>query len=129
MNAIAPRDPAALPPEGAMRPLATLLGTRTGAAGALPLPVAHALSVEHVRAFTAVADRLPDTPLVAAWALLLARWSGQSTAAWAELSGTPVEQVRAAFHYVRQDRTVAPVDLLDAAGLHALVASIPTAAV
>ena len=49
--------------------------------------------------------------------------------AWAELSGTPVEQVRAAFHYVRQDRTVAPVDLLDAAGLHSLVASIPTAAV
>jgi DNA helicase-2/ATP-dependent DNA helicase PcrA len=49
--------------------------------------------------------------------------------AWAELSGTPVEQVRAAFHSVRQDRTVAPVDLLDAAGLHALVASIPTAAV
>jgi len=46
--------------------------------------------------------------------------------AWAELSGTPVTQVRAAFHYVRQDRTVAPVDLLDAAGLHALVESIPT---
>jgi len=46
--------------------------------------------------------------------------------AWAELSGTPVAQVRAAFHYVRQDRTVAPVDLLDAAGLHALVESIPT---
>jgi DNA helicase-2/ATP-dependent DNA helicase PcrA len=46
--------------------------------------------------------------------------------AWAELSGTSVEQVRAAFHYVRQDRTVAPVDLLDAAGLHALVESIPT---
>jgi len=46
--------------------------------------------------------------------------------AWAELSGTPVPQVRAAFHYVRQDRTVAPVDLLDAAGLHALVESIPT---
>ena len=46
--------------------------------------------------------------------------------AWAELSGTPVAQVRAAFHYVRPDRTVAPVDLLDAAGLHALVESIPT---
>ena len=45
--------------------------------------------------------------------------------AWAELSGTPVEQVRAAFHYVRQDRTVAPVDLLDAAGLHALVGVDP----
>jgi DNA helicase-2/ATP-dependent DNA helicase PcrA len=46
--------------------------------------------------------------------------------AWAELSATPVGLVRAAFHYVRQDRTVAPVDLLDAAGLHALVESIPT---
>ena len=46
--------------------------------------------------------------------------------AWAELSGTSVAQVRAAFHYVRPDRTVAPVDLLDAAGLHALVESIPT---
>jgi len=87
MNAVPPRDAAALPPEGAARPLATLLGTRTGAADAAPLLVAHALSVEHVRAFAAVAGRLPDTPLVAAWALLLARWSGQSTAAWAELSG------------------------------------------
>jgi DNA helicase-2/ATP-dependent DNA helicase PcrA len=46
--------------------------------------------------------------------------------AWAELSGAPVAQVRAAFHYVRPDRTVAPVDLLDAPGLHALVESIPT---
>ncbi len=49
--------------------------------------------------------------------------------AWAELSGTPVGLVRAAFHYVRQDRTVAPVDLLDAAGLHALVETVPTAPV
>jgi DNA helicase II / ATP-dependent DNA helicase PcrA len=47
--------------------------------------------------------------------------------AWAELSATPVGLVRAAFHYVRQDRTVAPVDLLDATGLHALVETIPTA--
>jgi DNA helicase-2/ATP-dependent DNA helicase PcrA len=46
--------------------------------------------------------------------------------AWAELSGAPVAQVRAAFLYVRPDRTVAPVDLLDAPGLHALVESIPT---
>ncbi|HEV7657648.1 MAG TPA: ATP-dependent DNA helicase [Mycobacteriales bacterium] len=46
--------------------------------------------------------------------------------AWAELSGTPVELVRAAFHHVRADRTVAPIDLLGAAGLHALVESIPT---
>ena len=47
--------------------------------------------------------------------------------AWAELSGTDVRQVRAAFHYVRADRTVAPVDLLDDAGLDALVEQIPTA--
>jgi DNA helicase-2/ATP-dependent DNA helicase PcrA len=47
--------------------------------------------------------------------------------AWAELSSTPVRLVRAAFHYVRTDSTAAPVDLLDAARLHALVESIPTA--
>jgi ATP-dependent DNA helicase UvrD/PcrA len=47
--------------------------------------------------------------------------------AWAELSGLPVEAVRAAFHYVRLDRTVAPVDLLDADRLRALVETIPVA--
>jgi DNA helicase-2/ATP-dependent DNA helicase PcrA len=31
--------------------------------------------------------------------------------AWAELTGVPVEQVRAAFHYVRSGRTVEPADL------------------
>jgi DNA helicase-2/ATP-dependent DNA helicase PcrA len=45
--------------------------------------------------------------------------------AWAALSGTPVERVRAALHYVRADRTVTPSDLLDAGGLRALVASVP----
>ena len=45
--------------------------------------------------------------------------------AWSALSGTPVERVRAALHYVRDDRTVTPADLLDAAGLRALVASVP----
>jgi DNA helicase II / ATP-dependent DNA helicase PcrA len=45
--------------------------------------------------------------------------------AWAALSGTPVDRVRAALHYVRADRTVTPSDLLDAAGLRALVASVP----
>ncbi|WP_433782980.1 ATP-dependent helicase [Actinomycetospora sp. CA-101289] len=45
--------------------------------------------------------------------------------AWASLSGLPVERVRAALHYVRHDRTVAPADLLDAAGLRALVAAVP----
>ncbi|HEX6754744.1 MAG TPA: ATP-dependent DNA helicase [Mycobacteriales bacterium] len=47
--------------------------------------------------------------------------------AWAELAGVPVDQVRAAFHYVRSDSTVAPVDLLDAEGLRALVAGVPVA--
>lgn len=46
--------------------------------------------------------------------------------AWARLSGLPLDRVRAAFHYVRHNRTVRPVDLLDQAGLEALVGSVPT---
>ncbi|MET7967861.1 UvrD-helicase domain-containing protein [Micromonospora sp. NPDC005305] len=45
--------------------------------------------------------------------------------AWAELAGVPVERVGAAFHYVRDGVTVRPADLLDAAGLTALVAAVP----
>ncbi|ASR34358.1 ATP-dependent DNA helicase [Prauserella marina] len=45
--------------------------------------------------------------------------------AWAGLSGTPLEKVRAAFHYVRHDRTLRPVDLLDGAGLRELLRSVP----
>ncbi|GAA4886852.1 ATP-dependent helicase [Actinomycetospora straminea] len=45
--------------------------------------------------------------------------------AWSSLSGIPIERVRAALHYVRHDRTVSPADLLDAAGLRALVAAVP----
>ncbi|RCW42833.1 DNA helicase-2/ATP-dependent DNA helicase PcrA [Halopolyspora algeriensis] len=47
--------------------------------------------------------------------------------AWSELSGVPLSDVRAAFHYVRHDRTLRPVDLLDAEGLRALLASVPEA--
>ncbi|MEO3743734.1 UvrD-helicase domain-containing protein [Plantactinospora sp. B5E13] len=47
--------------------------------------------------------------------------------AWAELAGVPVDRVRAAFHYVRENVTVRPADLLDAAGLAALVAGLPEA--
>lgn len=46
--------------------------------------------------------------------------------AWAELSGTPLDQVRAAFHYVRHDHTLSPVDLLDGPGLRDLITSVPT---
>lgn len=45
--------------------------------------------------------------------------------AWAEFSAQPLERVGAAFHYVRDGRTVRPADLLDAAGLRALIESIP----
>ncbi|MFC4146012.1 ATP-dependent helicase [Micromonospora mangrovi] len=45
--------------------------------------------------------------------------------AWAELAGVPVDRVGAAFHYVRDGVTVRPADLLDAAGLTALIAGVP----
>ncbi|HEY2553116.1 MAG TPA: ATP-dependent DNA helicase [Streptosporangiaceae bacterium] len=48
--------------------------------------------------------------------------------AWAALAGVPVQEVRAAFYYVREDRTVAPADLLDERGLAALIESLPAAA-
>jgi len=46
--------------------------------------------------------------------------------AWSALSGTPLDRVRAAFHYVRDNRTVRPVDLLDADGLRDLLRTIPS---
>lgn len=46
-------------------------------------------------------------------------------AAWAELAGVPLEDVRAAFHYVRSGETVRPADLLDADGLAALLDALP----
>ncbi|MGI8759926.1 MAG: PD-(D/E)XK nuclease family protein, partial [Jatrophihabitantaceae bacterium] len=48
--------------------------------------------------------------------------------AWARLNSIPdaeLHRVRAAFHYVRSDETVAPADLLDAHGLRALVRGTP----
>jgi DNA helicase-2/ATP-dependent DNA helicase PcrA len=45
--------------------------------------------------------------------------------AWAALAGVPVDDVRAAFYYVRDDATVRPADLLDEAGLAALIEGIP----
>jgi DNA helicase-2/ATP-dependent DNA helicase PcrA len=40
---------------------------------------------------------------------------------WSRLTGVPVEQVSAGFHHVAAKETVRPVDLLDEAGLLALV--------
>ncbi|WP_127783670.1 ATP-dependent DNA helicase [Rhodococcus sp. X156] len=42
--------------------------------------------------------------------------------AWAELADVPLERVRAAFHYVRHDETLAPTDLMDADDLAHLLA-------
>ncbi len=45
--------------------------------------------------------------------------------AWAQLAGVPVGKVSAAFYYVRNDVTVRPADLLDEAGLRALIEQVP----
>jgi DNA helicase-2/ATP-dependent DNA helicase PcrA len=37
-----------------------------------------------------------------------------------------LDQVSAAFHYVKANVTIRPVDLLDAAGLAALLETVPT---
>jgi DNA helicase-2/ATP-dependent DNA helicase PcrA len=47
--------------------------------------------------------------------------------AWAALAGVNVEEVRAAFYYVRDDVTVRPADLLDGRGLAALIDRIEVA--
>ncbi len=47
--------------------------------------------------------------------------------AWSFLADVPLDKVHAAFYYVRHDRTVRPADLLDAAGLRALIANVPVA--
>jgi DNA helicase-2/ATP-dependent DNA helicase PcrA len=46
--------------------------------------------------------------------------------AWAELAGVPAGRVRAAFHYVRDGRTVHAPDLLTTAELAGLVQGVPT---
>jgi DNA helicase-2/ATP-dependent DNA helicase PcrA len=48
-------------------------------------------------------------------------------AAWSQLAGVPPEKVRAGFYYVRHDRTLRPADLLDDAGLAALIEDVPLA--
>ena len=45
--------------------------------------------------------------------------------AWATLAGVPLDKVRAAFYYVRDNLTVRPADLLDEAGLKALIDRVP----
>jgi DNA helicase-2/ATP-dependent DNA helicase PcrA len=47
--------------------------------------------------------------------------------AWARLAGVPLAEVRAGFYYVRHDLTLRPTDLLDEAGLAALIEGVPAA--
>jgi DNA helicase-2/ATP-dependent DNA helicase PcrA len=63
----------------------------------------------------------PEGPAASAAAIQLAAYR----LAWAALAGVPVEQVGAAFYYVRAGVTVRPSDLLDEDALVALVASLP----
>jgi DNA helicase II / ATP-dependent DNA helicase PcrA len=64
---------------------------------------------------------LPDPARLPALSVQLAAYR----LAWAALAGCPLERVRAAFHFVRHGVTLRPADLLDAEGLHELVASVP----
>ena len=47
--------------------------------------------------------------------------------AWSALADVPLGSVRAAFYYVRRDQTARPADLLDGAGLVALINAVPVA--
>jgi DNA helicase-2/ATP-dependent DNA helicase PcrA len=47
--------------------------------------------------------------------------------AWARLARVPLDLVRAGFYYVRHDLTLRPADLLDEAGLAALIEEVPLA--
>ncbi|RFU39603.1 ATP-dependent helicase [Actinomadura logoneensis] len=65
----------------------------------------------------------PDGPAADAAAVQLAAYR----VAWAELAGVPLDRVSAAFHYVKANHTIRPADLLDGAGLAALLDGIPAA--
>ncbi|MFC5185342.1 ATP-dependent DNA helicase [Actinomadura harenae] len=65
----------------------------------------------------------PDGAKAGAAAVQLAAYR----VAWAELAAVPLDQVSAAFHYVKANHTIRPADLLDADGLAALLDRIPAA--
>jgi DNA helicase-2/ATP-dependent DNA helicase PcrA len=64
---------------------------------------------------------MPDAERMPALSVQLAAYR----LAFAALRGVPLASVRAAFHYVAANRTVRPVDLLDADGLGALIGAVP----
>jgi DNA helicase II / ATP-dependent DNA helicase PcrA len=64
---------------------------------------------------------VPDKPALAAVSVQLAAYR----LAWSALSGAPLSSVRAVFHYVRDNRTLRPTDLLGADELRDLLRTIP----
>ena len=66
-------------------------------------------------------------PVSAAEKRAVAVQLGAYRLAWAALAGVPVDDVRAAFYYVRDDVTVHPADLLDKDGLAALIEDVALA--
>jgi DNA helicase-2/ATP-dependent DNA helicase PcrA len=64
---------------------------------------------------------LPDEGKLPALSIQLAAYR----LAWAALRGCELGRVRAAFHYVGQNVTLTPADLLDAVGLRALLREVP----
>ncbi|MDQ3404458.1 MAG: PD-(D/E)XK nuclease family protein, partial [Actinomycetota bacterium] len=64
---------------------------------------------------------LPDEEKLPALTVQLAAYR----LAWASLSNSPIDEVNAAFHYVRQDLTLRPADLLDADGIRDLLRTVP----
>jgi DNA helicase-2/ATP-dependent DNA helicase PcrA len=66
--------------------------------------------------------RVPTGALASAAAVQLAAYR----LAWASLQDIPVETVSAAFHYVRDNVTVRPADLLSVAELSALITDLPS---
>ena len=64
---------------------------------------------------------VPDKPALAAVSVQLAAYR----LAWSALSGAPLSSVRAVFHYVRDNRTLRPADLLGADELRDLLRTIP----
>lgn len=66
--------------------------------------------------------RVPSGPTARAAAVQLAAYR----LAWASLRGVPVASVSAAFHYVRDNVTVRPADLLSSEQLTSLITDLPS---
>ena len=81
--------PSVVPQRTGARPLSGLLNTRDTGSGVPSSTYWLGLDLDRARAIADGARRLKclgDTPFIAAWMLLIARWGGQATASCAEVS-------------------------------------------